>query len=136
MPARFARSPTPTILLVDDDDVLRRACTIALRQADFFVLTASDGTTALELVSALAEPPDALIIDMRLSDMSGTTLVRRAGISAPVLYVSGDERALRLAHMVCRSSDAVLAKPFTAAALVSQIARMIGGAIDPEPEVA
>lgn len=136
MPARPERPARPAVLLVEDNDLLRRACTMALQQAQYVVLSAPDGERALELLSELVAPPDALVVDMRLPDMNGTAFVGRAGLPAAVLYVSADPRALAEARRVARSKDAVLAKPFSADELRTRIGELLDSEIDPEPDVA
>lgn len=136
MPARPERPARPAVLLVEDNDLLRRACTMVLQQAQYVVLSASDGERALELLSDLAAPPDALIVDMRLPDMNGTAFVERAALPVAVLYVSADSRALAEARRVARPNDAVLAKPFSADELRTRVDELLDCEIDPEPDVA
>ena len=136
MPARPERPARPVVLLVEDNDLLRRACTMALQQARYIVLSAPDGERALELLNDLSEPPDVLVVDMHLPDMVGTVFVRRAGLSVAVLYVSADARALTEAKRGARPKDAVLAKPFSVEKLLERVGKLAGGETDPEPDVA
>jgi DNA-binding response OmpR family regulator len=59
----------PTILLVEDDRVLRKAAESALRLRGFRVLTAANGDEALRTVSA--ETPDLILLDLIMPGLQG-----------------------------------------------------------------
>jgi DNA-binding response OmpR family regulator len=59
----------PTILLVEDDRLLRKAAESALRQHGFRVLTATDGDEALRTASA--EIPDLVLLDLVMPGLAG-----------------------------------------------------------------
>jgi CheY-like chemotaxis protein len=73
------------ILLVEDNQDLRRAARLALEQAGFSVLEAADGLEALELQSR--QPIDILITDLRLPNLDGDALARRLWLRQPSLPV-------------------------------------------------
>src|SRR3989304_8052547 len=62
-----------TILVVDDEDSIRRAFTNILENAGYLVETAETGQKALE--KALAKHYDVALIDIKLPDMEGTDLL-------------------------------------------------------------
>ena len=62
-----------TILVVDDEDSIRRAFTNILENAGYLVETAETGEKALE--KALAKHYDVALIDIKLPDMDGTDLL-------------------------------------------------------------
>src|SRR6185503_15061999 len=62
------------ILLVEDDNFLRRACEASLRKGGFTVVTAENGEQAVE--QALAEPPHLVLLDLLLPKMSGIDVLR------------------------------------------------------------
>ena len=66
---------TPTILVVDDDHDSRVICEIILSRQGYRVLGSSNGEDALRL--AIAELPDAVILDIALPDMDGWTVTER-----------------------------------------------------------
>jgi signal transduction histidine kinase len=77
------------LLVVDDEDVTRYATAKVLRRAGFHVQEAASGQEALDLV----EPPDAIVLDVRLPDIDGFEVCRRLrereGMEdIPVLHVS------------------------------------------------
>src|SRR5262249_40534132 len=77
-----------TILLVDDDEALRRLARRILRQQGFHVIEASDGAEALDVVSAYAVPVDLLLTDVIMPKVNGLVLARRLLQERP-LYMSG-----------------------------------------------
>lgn len=65
----------PTVLLVDDEPVLRRVLEVNLRAAGIDVASASSGSSALEAVRDAC--PDAIVLDIGLPDMDGWQLLER-----------------------------------------------------------
>lgn len=63
----------PDILVVDDDDTLRRSLTDALKEAGFTVSEASGGKEGLTI--ALAEHPKLLLLDYQMPDMNGADVL-------------------------------------------------------------
>ena len=58
------------ILVVDDDLVVLKAFTIKLKASNYDVLTASDGSTAVNLVRT--QKPDAILLDIYFPDDFGS----------------------------------------------------------------
>jgi len=77
------------ILVIDDDASFRFAMKKALRRLGYVVEEASGGREALvKLMSA--DPPDAALLDMRMGDLDGLDVLRRAsGTSARVIVLTG-----------------------------------------------
>jgi CheY-like chemotaxis protein len=112
------------ILVADDDDAIRTLWTRVLTRAGYRVLTAANGREALDLLHGVV--PDLLIVDLRMPEMTGSTLLDALGRAPelahlPVLIVSGslaDESPRR-----CLSLNIVgrLPKPMRAAELVAAV---------------
>jgi CheY-like chemotaxis protein len=66
--------PQPAILLVDDNNDILDGYAEMLRQNGYDVLTATNGTAALEL--AFQRPPDAIVIDLWMPGMDGFDVMR------------------------------------------------------------
>lgn len=81
-----------TILLVEDEEPVRRLTARGLSLSGWAVLTADNGEAALAVLAEQAEPPVALVSDVSMPGMDGPALVRavRAMLPAlPVILVSG-----------------------------------------------
>ena len=115
-----------TILLVDDDEALRRFVRRILMQQGFHVIEASDGAEALEVASAYAEPVDLLLTDVIMPKVNGLVLAQRLRQERPgigVLYMSGYvERSMLLAK---HPESILLQKPFTPDALIAAVRQVL-----------
>lgn len=86
------RSAAPTVLIVDDDDVMRMLETETLVQFEFDVLEAADGEQALELL--IEPPPDLVLLDVDMPGIDGFEVCRRIrqrwdATEVPVIMVTG-----------------------------------------------
>jgi DNA-binding NtrC family response regulator len=121
-----------TILVVEDDTGVRRFVRRVLEAAGYLVLTAPDGATAIE--ASLGVPLQLLLTDVVMPDMSGRRVAAKLAAERPgirVLYMSGypDDDIVR--HGVLEPDIDLLAKPFTAEALLSAMDKALArGAAD------
>jgi two-component system, cell cycle sensor histidine kinase and response regulator CckA len=126
-----ALTGTATILLVEDEDVVRDMTGRILAEQGYRVLTASCGADAIELARDHREI-DLVVTDVVMPGMKGPELVERLLGGRPslkVLYVSG-YAADALGLGGARDTDRpFLAKPFTAA----DLARRVRDVLDPVP---
>lgn len=117
------------VLLVEDNALVTSATRILLEDAGFRVSTAgriSDGYTI-----CLSDPPDAILLDLRLPDGDGLSLVNRLredGVRLPVVaaLTGRDEPEVRARCLRAGCID-VLVKPVDVRALASHIASWIQG---------
>ncbi len=114
---------TGTILLVEDEDMVRAVAERALTRQGYTVLTASDGEQGLEVLSE-TETIDLLVSDVLMPNMDGPAMVRearRARPDLPVLFMSGyAEEQLRKSIDI--ENIAFLPKPFSVAQLSEAVA--------------
>jgi CheY-like chemotaxis protein len=110
-----------SILVVEDDEELRRMFRTALRLEGFDVLEAANGLEALARIDR--EPPDLVVLDLVLPTLSGVAV--RQEIAAhvltreiPVVVVTGS--AMNLDHL---EVECVLRKPIAPEALVAAVKR-------------
>lgn len=104
-----------TLLVVEDDDVFRERLATAMRKRGFETTTASGVAEGLAAIEANA--PDYAIVDLRLEDGSGLTIVealerRRADARALILTAYGDIPTAVAAARI--GAVDYLAKPATA----------------------
>jgi len=117
------------LLLVEDEEIIRKPLVRILANAGYETLTASSGREALEVVASGAPPPALIIADVRLPGMSGIELVRNlrtAGVRLPVLLVSGAAPETR-EPLPGREAGPVrfLMKPFSGPELIAAIAGLL-----------
>jgi two-component system, cell cycle sensor histidine kinase and response regulator CckA len=83
---------TETVLLVEDEELVRMMLVEVLKAADYNVLDARHGADALELAAQHKGPIDLLVTDMTMPGFSGSELARRLSVPRPdmqVLFISG-----------------------------------------------
>jgi signal transduction histidine kinase len=119
-----------TILVVEDDDQVRRVASRILNRNGYRVLEAPDGEGALALAEREPDRIDLLLSDVVMPGMSGTELADR---------LLGLRPGLRVLHMSGYSADAaapgglvteLIEKPFEATELLARVRSLLG-----EPEL-
>src|SRR2546425_2677178 len=105
-----------TLLVAEDEQLVRLLARKILEHAGYAVLVASGGPDALRLAGQHRGPIDLLLTDVVMPEMSGRELMHRLAGHRPemrVLYMSGyaDEAVER--HGVLDPGTAVIQKPFT-----------------------
>ncbi|MDJ0973981.1 MAG: CHASE domain-containing protein, partial [Planctomycetota bacterium] len=92
-PLRPELSPSAcTVLIIDDEDLVRGIAAEILEEASFHVLQAPDGPEGIELYREQLERIGVVILDMTMPRMSGTEVIRelhRIQPDMPVLFTSG-----------------------------------------------
>ncbi len=109
------------ILVIEDEANIIQVIRLYLEQADFTVLSASDGVAGLELHAR--EHPDMVILDLMLPALDGMEVCRRirAWASTPILMLTarqGEEDRISGLEM---GADDYLVKPFSPRELVSRV---------------
>ncbi|MEK7381167.1 MAG: response regulator, partial [Gemmatimonadota bacterium] len=117
-----------TILLVEDEEAVRRFVRRRLEASGYTVLEASNGREALRVAERHAGAIHLLISDVVMPEMGGRVLAEQLGSARPdlkVLLVSGytDDAVLRAGVM--QASRAFLQKPFTPAGLVQKVREVL-----------
>jgi two-component system cell cycle sensor histidine kinase/response regulator CckA len=115
-----------TILLVDDDQALRRFARRILVKERFRVVEAADGAEALQVAAGFVAPIALLVTDVIMPKVNGLVLAERLSRERPgirVLYISG---YIEKAMLLKKVPDAVLLqKPFTPDALVTTVRQVL-----------
>ncbi len=132
-PARPAGRPaeiwgTGTILLVEDEDMVRAVAERALTRQGYSVLTAENGEAALEVLETSGRP-DLLISDVVMPTMDGPTMVRivrERYPDLPILFMSGyAEEQLR--KSIDLDNVSFLPKPFSVQQLAEAARDVLAG---------
>jgi PAS domain S-box-containing protein len=118
-----------TILLVEDDDIMRSLTRQLLQEHGYTVVEANDGKSAFEWVQSHPGRIDLLLTDVVMRRMSGPELVERLNASHPtlkVVYMSGYTGELIAEREVLKRGITLLEKPFTRTALLNTIHVTLG----------
>jgi CheY-like chemotaxis protein len=125
-PARPAMG-SETILLVDDEEGVRKLCRAVLQANGYHVLEADSGDSALAAYEKNAHKVDMLLTDVMMRQMNGFDLGRALGQRTPglkVLYMSG-YRDNAGGTEAGQAPAAFLHKPFTPDALLAKIREVL-----------
>jgi signal transduction histidine kinase len=117
-----------TVLIVDDEPIIRSATTRLVKQLGLEALTANDGDEALVVYQAHAKDIVLVLLDMVMPKMPGPECyreLRKLG-NTPVLLVSGYANDATTQALLDSGAEGFLEKPYTAPQLGSEIDRILG----------
>ncbi len=100
------------LLVVEDQQSIRRVIELSLAARSYQVNVAATGAAALSLVRR--RRPDLIILDLGLPDMDGLTVITavRAFSAAPIVVISARDSGPAEAAAMAAGADGFLAKPF------------------------
>ncbi len=122
-PDRAAQRGTETVLVVEDEDAVRRIARVALEDHGYSVLEARSARQALAVARMLPQL-DLVLTDVVMPEMGGRALadaLRERWPELRVLFMSGYTRDAIARHGVHDGSDPFLAKPFTPSSLLAKV---------------
>ena len=117
-----------SILLVDDEQLVRRVVRVVLEAEGHDVIEAGDGEQALKL--AVEHTPDAVVLDLIIPGMDGYEICKRLKSSRPetkVLVLSGVPISDSTEQATASGADDVMSKPFSALDLLYKLSAMLDG---------
>lgn len=115
-----------TILIIDDDDVLRRTLAHGLRNEEFEVLTASSSEEGAEILKRISV--DAVILDRMMTGQDGLSFLkslRTSGNKTPVIMLTAMTGAENAIDGLSGGADDYLAKPFQLKELILRLNNII-----------
>jgi PAS domain S-box-containing protein len=136
-PAVLKSEGHETVMLVEDEALVRNLAADALRRHGYQVLSASTGLEALDLAGQALHSIDVLVTDVVMPQMGGEQLARRLLAERPalkVLFISGYTDLAVLQHGSLLAGTALLQKPFTPGQLVQRVRQLLDA--DPGPSQA
>lgn len=119
---------TETILLVEDEDVVRGLTRKILMQAGYNVLDARSGDEAIRLCATHAGPIDLLLTDVVMPEVSGKEVADRLLELRPttrVLFMSGYTDEAIVQHGVLDANVKFIQKPFTWVGLTKKVGEVL-----------
>jgi len=122
------------LLLVEDDEGIRRSLARGLVEQGATVSTAS---TAVEAIQALAvERPDAVVLDLGLPDLDGADVLAliRAQSDLPVLIGTARDGDREMVRLLDAGADDYLVKPFSAAQAMARVRAVLRRSAAAEPD--
>jgi len=119
---------TETILLVEDDEMVRKLVNKVLDNEGYRLLEAANGVAALSICAQYEEPIHLLLTDVVMPEMSGRELANRLAAVRPelkVLYMSGYTDDVIVHHGVLDEGTEFIQKPFTPDVLARKIREVL-----------
>jgi len=134
IPQPAAEEPPPkpkgaTVLLVEDDEMMRQLTRKVIEDHGYHVLEASDGVSALQAVADHQDRIDLLLTDVVMRGMGGPELVTKMRTSHPslkVVFMSGYTGELIANHSKLSAGITLLEKPFSRTALLKTLHTALG----------
>jgi len=111
----------PTVLVVDDEPKIVQLARDYLEHAGFAVLTAGDGSSALQ--SARTRQPDLIVLDLGLPGLDGLEVMRsiRGSGSTPIVVLTARDTELDKLLGLELGADDYVTKPFSPRELVARV---------------
>ncbi len=127
-PVEAERQGSGTVLVVEDDEQLRRLTHRALAAQGYEVLEADRGRSALDAARRHEGPIDLLVTDLVMPDTNGPKLAETLRAARPglrVLFMSGYPDGAIVHHGMLEAGVAYLAKPFTTEAITRKVREVL-----------
>ncbi len=121
----------PTVLVADDEKLLRELLQFRLTQRDFDAVLASDGREALQRLED--SEPDAVVLDMMMPVHDGLEVLRRMRASerhakTPVIMLTARRGEKDIVGALELGANDYLVKPFMPEELLARLSRLLKAA--------
>ncbi len=131
-----ARAAGATVLVVEDEPVLRRLISRILGKYGYLVISAADGVEALAKAEAHSGTIDLVVTDVVMPRMGGVEMARAIQAARPgmkTLFVSGYSTDEMVQRGMAADAPGFLAKPFTPARFAKKVQELLAQNV-PDPE--
>ena len=118
------------LLVVDDEETIRRLMVGALEKAGYRAIAASDGARAVEVFSENRREIAAVLMDLELPVMGGVAAiraVRELEPECPIVALTGRAEGMRRSGQLGEGGVSFLCKPFTPSVLVRTVRDALNG---------
>jgi two-component system response regulator RegX3 len=119
-------SASGRVIVVEDDPLQAESLAFILRQEGYVVELASTGAEALA-VARSQPPPDTVLLDVALPDLSGLEVARRlrAGSNVPIIMLTARRNEIDKITGLDAGADDYLTKPFSNGELLARLRAQI-----------
>ena len=117
----------PTILVVDDEMLLRELARTVLEIEGYRVLEATTGVEAIDILQRKSEGVHLVLLDLRMSGMSGEdthAAIRKMSPSLPIILTSGHDLTGPIRALTQSEHSSFIRKPFRVSELVAEVQRV------------
>src|SRR5690349_3811960 len=123
--------PAPTILLVDDEDAVRKVLAFPLERDGYEVIQAADGEEALQQFSQ--QPVDLVVLDIMLPRLDGLEVCKRlrATSTVPIIMLTARDDELDKVIGLELGADDYITKPFSIREFRSRVRALLRRAAAP-----
>lgn len=114
------------ILVVEDEEPIRKLICRILANESFLVYQAENGTKALEMINQTNY--DLIMLDVIMDDISGYDVaetIRKHGLQLPIIFLSGKKDDADIIHGLNTGADSYITKPFSPSVLCAQVKSQI-----------
>lgn len=120
------------ILVIDDEEQMRRLLEITLQSNDFIVKETANGHDGL--IAAANHPPDLIILDLGLPDESGHSVLKklREWFAKPIIILSVQSSEEDIVKALDNGANDYLIKPFRTAELLARIRSSLRNSLNEE----
>jgi PAS domain S-box-containing protein len=130
-PAQDTMAEAETILVIDDEEIVRSTADSALRRLGYNVITAADGSRGVELLREQGQSIRLVLLDLSMPGVSGEETmreIRKIRPDVPVVLSSGYSEAYALRRFEDQQLAGFLQKPYTGRTLALRVREAIGRA--------
>jgi two-component system, cell cycle sensor histidine kinase and response regulator CckA len=127
-PPPVSQNGIETVLVVEDEDIVRRVVTRALRKRGYQVLEGKNADEALELARDPRVLIDLLLTDVMMPGLNGRQLAKQLTAQRPdmaVLYMSGHDEDIVSKHGVLEPGIAFIPKTFSPGSLSQKVREVL-----------
>ena len=129
--AEVCQAESGTVLVIEDEEMLRLAVAKVLRKRGFTVIEAAYGNAGVDLFLANRSRIDVVLLDLTLPGKMGAAVLdelQRIQPEVRVIFMSGYTDSFIAGHGVLQEGTNLLHKPFTEEVLINKVREVLDGA--------
>jgi two-component system KDP operon response regulator KdpE len=113
--------PAPGVLVIDDEQQIRRLLRVTLESKGFRVIEASNGSEGI--LESAQRKPDVILLDLGLPDIDGVSVLKRIRewSAVPIIILSVRDQEAEKVEALDAGADDYVTKPFNSAELLARL---------------